>query len=124
MQAKHGRTFAEMNRAIHFTRRLITVYSTVLTPSMLAQIGIAAAALNTAKEEFITELVMEYPPNPGSKKAVRFGCTCPVSVNRQGWGYIRKHRFIVNDACRIHGKGSVFAKEMARLRGITAGRRL
>ncbi len=45
-------------------------------------------------------------PNPGSREALRRGCTCPVEVNLHGQGVRTGDtvRFYRNQECPLHGK--------------------
>jgi hypothetical protein len=43
-------------------------------------------------------------PNPGSKAAIKKGCTCPIIDNGhgRGWGYEEEKVFIMNKGCPVH----------------------
>ena len=43
-------------------------------------------------------------PNPGSDKAVKKGCTCPVMDNHRGRG-LGRGNFWINGGCPLHGGG-------------------
>lgn len=44
----------------------------------------------------------ETPPNPGSDKAVKKGCTCPIMDNGRGKGF-GDGKFWINGSCPLHG---------------------
>lgn len=55
-----------------------------------------------------------YEPHPGSELAVHQGCTCPVSDNGRGRGYMGgvkdkdgKLVFIIRGGCPLHDKGMI-----------------
>lgn len=42
-------------------------------------------------------------PNPGTKKAIEKGCTCPIMDNSYGKGYYGQGGiFITNVGCKVH----------------------
>lgn len=41
--------------------------------------------------------------NPGSDKALKEGCRCPVLDNGHGWGYIVEGQFVMSGDCPLHG---------------------
>ncbi len=45
-------------------------------------------------------------PSPGSPEALRLGCTCPVSDNRNGLGIVIKQRIVYwyNLDCPVHAE--------------------
>lgn len=46
---------------------------------------------------------MKKIPNPGSEKAVKMGCKCPVFDNRHGKGYFgQPNIFVYNCECKLH----------------------
>ena len=53
---------------------------------------------------------MSDKPNPGSKEAIKLGCTCPVIDNRYGEGAYNDEQgnplFWMNDDCPVHGEVS------------------
>ncbi len=47
---------------------------------------------------------MSYEPNPGSDKALKAGCLCPVLDNSHGQGYMGiSGQFVYSELCPIHG---------------------
>ena len=45
----------------------------------------------------------EFPMNPGSDDAIRYGCTCPVFDNSHGHGYLLQPGiFWITDGCPLH----------------------
>ena len=51
-------------------------------------------------------LVKESAMNPGSKEAVKHGCTCPVLDNAHGRGHLgdgEKYGWWINAECPLHG---------------------
>jgi len=56
-------------------------------------------------------------PNPGSREAVKAGCTCPVIDNRYGRGYYGvAGEFVYNMSCPIH---TIKTEELQEMLGIT-----
>ena len=47
-------------------------------------------------------------PNPGSDKAIKEGCRCPVMDNRYGLGAYdgKEGTFWINEDCPLHGKST------------------
>lgn len=47
-------------------------------------------------------------PNPGSAKAIKTGCTCPIIGNRRGRGaYVDENgqpQFWISEDCPLHGQ--------------------
>jgi hypothetical protein len=41
-------------------------------------------------------------PNPGSRKAIKAGCKCPVLDNGHGWGYIVQGQYVMMEDCPLH----------------------
>lgn len=42
--------------------------------------------------------------NPGSKEAIKAGCSCPVLDNSHGKGYMGiADLFVYTDKCKLHG---------------------
>ena len=43
-------------------------------------------------------------PAPGSKEAIKMGCTCPATYNSHGWGSLAhgKGKYIISLDCPIH----------------------
>ena len=42
-------------------------------------------------------------PPPGSKGAIKMGCTCPVIDNRHGLGYMGiKGIYVMTEGCPLH----------------------
>jgi hypothetical protein len=61
---------------------------------------------------------MKKIPNPGSEKAVKAGCLCPVLDNAHGAGCGWKNNeggplFWISDACPLHGKEKPDGNEAA-----------
>ncbi len=47
--------------------------------------------------------------NPGSKKAIKLGCTCAVLDNNYGWGSdFGKGVFFITKGCPVHYKEVYF----------------
>jgi hypothetical protein len=49
-------------------------------------------------------------PNPGSARAVKQGCLCPVEDNNNGEGVFMcgAFHFYIAEICKIHGRGTKY----------------
>lgn len=53
--------------------------------------------------------------NPGSKEAIKQGCTCPVIDNGYGKGYLGTDNFICSMTCPLH---TIETEELQKMLGI------
>lgn len=55
-------------------------------------------------------------PNPGSRAAIKLGCTCPVLDNNYGVGkdFLGKDAFWINSGCPLHDVDSAVMREQLK----------